>query len=305
MFWLAFTCAAIKPPVEATFSQEVLAHIFPLLSFPDFLNQVARPWARAVPQLGIGLLLGLAVAAVQVLRQDENGVSSQRAVLALLVCLLLAACASGAPRTETRYVFFLYPLGIIVTLSAVTAFFEARAVASRALPATVMVCAGLFMLSEDFAPRYLLAIDRPVNLLRLNMTPGQQSHLVTRDNTPALAAWLRNHASGGAIVVSAYQSLDFYDPKVDFFYVDQNDFNYSSYACNYGTVDRWSNRPLLQSQTALATVIGASSSTYFITYSTRVGSLLTQLARYQPRVAWQSGHLSVVAFKVPSAAARL
>ena len=305
LFWLAFSYAAIEPPSGATSSQVLFAHLYPLLSIPDFLNQVARPWARAVPLLGIGLLAFIGAAAVLVLRREEAAVSSERAVLALLICLLLAACASGAPRNETRYVFFLYPLAIIVSLNAVAALFAAGAHRRWALAATVAVCAGLFMLTEDFAPRYLLTIDRPGNLLRLHMTPGQEAHLVIRDDTPALAAWLRAHATGDAIVVSAYQSLDYYDPKVNFFYVDREDFNYASYACRHGTVDRWSNRPLLPSPAALATVIDANSSVYLVTYTTRVGALLTQLARYEPRVAWQSGHLSVVAFKAAALAAGL
>jgi len=52
-------------------------------------------------------------------------------------------------------------------------------------------------------------------------------------------------------------------------------------------------------------VIDANSSVYLVTYTTRVGALLTQLARYEPRVAWQSGHLSVVAFKAAALAAGL
>lgn len=152
------------------------------------------------------------------------------------------------------------------------------------------------MLSEDFQPRHLLKIDRPASLFRLDI-PRQGGHLVSRTDTRALAQWLRAHAGGsGDVVISAFQSLDYYDPKVDFFYVDRSDFNFTSYACRRGTIDRWSNRPLLQSAGAIEAVVSASDRTYLVTYSARLDPLLAQLARYHPVVAWSEGSLSVVAF---------
>ena len=126
-----------------------------------------------------------------------------------------------------------------------------------------------------------------------------------RDNSPALAQWLRLHASSSDdVVVSAYQSLDYYYPKTAFFYVERSDYNFESYACRHGTVDRWSNRPLLDSEQALAALASVSSTTYLITYSARVEPLLKQLDGYDPRTSWREGHLTVVAFDARPQAAR-
>jgi hypothetical protein len=152
------------------------------------------------------------------------------------------------------------------------------------------------MLSEDFRPRHLLTIDHPATIFRYEMTAAQQSHLVTRDDSPALAQWLRDHAASGDVVVSAYQSLDYYYPKTEYFFVERSDYNFESYACRYGTVDRWSNRPLLQSAQALATLISGTSTTYLVTYSARVEQLMEHLSRYHPSIEWQEGHLAVLAF---------
>ena len=80
------------------------------------------PWklrfrgARAVPVLGLALFLLIGVACVRIIVKEDGTLSAERAILVLLVCLLLAASASDPPRHETRYVFFLYPLGIIMGL---------------------------------------------------------------------------------------------------------------------------------------------------------------------------------------------
>jgi hypothetical protein len=299
LFWLSFLCVVWNPTPGTVLWKTVLSFIFPLVSVPDLISQVLRPWAAAVPRLGTGLLLLLTAGFVRVLRRDEPGVSDERAILALFVCLLLAACASDTPRHETRYVFFLYPLAVIVAIATVGTLVD-RVVALRPSAAvmTPILCLALFMLSEDFQPWHLLRIDGPASVFKRNMTPAQQDHLVIRENTPALVQWLRQRAArDGDIVVNAFQSLDFYDAKIDYYYVDRRDFNFEAYACRYGMIERWSNRPLLQSVPALAAVISATASTYVVTYSTRVGPLLTQLAPYHPRIGWSDGDLTVVAFE--------
>jgi hypothetical protein len=256
--------------------------------------------------LGAGLLLLLGVAVIRVLRRDEPGVSDERAVLVVVICLLLAACASHPPRHETRYVFFLYPAVIVVAISVLAAL--AREIARRRrIPAdalTALLCLGAFALSEDFQPRHLLQIDRAATIFKPGLPPAQQSHLVVRDDTRALAQWLHRHAAAdGTVVISAFQSLDYYDPQVDFFYVDRSDFNFASYACRSGTLDRWSNRPLLQSVPAVETVITANPRTYLVTYSSRIEPLRSRLARYDPRVELSVGHLAVMTFGAGTAGA--
>ena len=302
-FWLGVICATWQRPVDAAPSKTVLSFLFPLISWPDLADQILKPWAGAVPVLGAGLLLLLAAGFVRVLRRDEPGVSAERAVLALFFCLLLAACASDTPRHETRYIFFLYPVAVVVALTSVASLVECFAAPRSAALVTSVVALGAFMLSEDFDLRHLLTIDQPASIFRSDLTPAQQAHLVWRNNTPALAQWLGQHTAGkGDVVISAYQSLDYYAANVAYFYVDRSDFNFESYSCRHGTVERWSNLPLLQSVPAVAAVIATSSATYLVTYSTRVEPLLAQLARYHPAVEWQDGNLAVVAFSSGGAA---
>jgi hypothetical protein len=250
-----------------------------------------------VPVLGIGLVVLLGLGLINVLRRDEPGVSNERALHAVVFCLVLAACMSGAPRQETRYVFFLYPAAIVLALAAIQTLVQGSLRhGTDTVIAAPLLGFGAFMLSEDFQPRHLLEIDRPASVFRLDL-PRQREHLVLRTDTRALAAWLRTQASGGGnVLINAFQSLDYYDTKLDFFYVDRADFNFASYACRYGTIDRWSNLPLLQSVDGIKGVVSSSHRAYLVTYVARVQPLLDQLARYQPVVAWSDGSVSVIEF---------
>jgi hypothetical protein len=153
-----------------------------------------------------------------------------------------------------------------------------------------------FALTEDCQLRHLLEVDKPAMIFKYNLTPAQQEHLVTRDDTRALAQWLGMHARRGDSVVDAVQGLDFYDHALNYFYVDRTDFNFESYSCQYGTRDRWSNLPLLQSAHDIGGVISRHSTTYVVTYSTRVAPLVAGLPQYHPQLAWSQGHLAVIAF---------
>lgn len=296
LFWLTLRWVSWSPDDSGS-SKAVLAFLRPLAGFPDVIGVLIVPWGRAVPLLGTGLLLLLGGGLIRVLRHDEPGVSNERALHAVVFCLLLAACVSDIPRQETRYVFFLYPAAIVLALAPMQTLVQgALRHSASAVVVAPLLCFGAFMLSEDFQPRHLLEIDRPASIFRLDL-PQQREHLVARADTRELARWLGGHAAGsGAVVIDAYQSLEYYDPKVDFFYVDRGDFNFASYACRYGTIDRWSNRPLLQSVSGIESVVSSNEQTYLVTYSARVKPLLAQLARYHPTVAWSDGPLSVVAF---------
>jgi hypothetical protein len=296
LFWAIFSYRYWNPPAATALTHLPFWFLYPLLSFPDIVSQMLRPWGSAVPHLGAGLLILLGLATAQTLAANEPGTSSRRALLILLLVMLLATCASDSPRHETRYLFYLYPTALILAFAAVGQLLGTR-VRGPATPVAVAgACLALFMLSEDFQLRHLLYVDQPAVLYRRTLNAAQQSHLVVRDDVRTVVRWLQ--LRGGAhqpLVVSAVQGLDYYDPQIRYFYVDRDDFNFESYACRYGTIDRWSNLPLVQSAAQLAALVEPQRPTYLITYSTRLAPMLSQLQPLQPRVALVVDHLSVVA----------
>ena len=102
-----------------------------LAGSPDVLDEVLRPWGRAIPVLtvGVSLLIGALALRVVLRRLDHSAVI--RALMTLLLVLMLAVGAREPGRIETRYTFFLYLLVMALGLTGIMVLVESR---SRSIP---------------------------------------------------------------------------------------------------------------------------------------------------------------------------
>ena len=278
---------------------KIAVFVYPFVGFPDFASVIALPWAGAVPILSMVLVVLLSATALHLIIEQEPKLSSERVLFAALVCLLLAASLGHPPRYETRYVFFLYPVAVLLALGMLLR--GGQSLARDVKPAgalSVPVILGGFALTEDFNLAHLLAVDKPAEIFRAGLTEKQESHLVRRADSRAIARWLQQNTHPGAdVVVSAYQSLDYYYPHLDFFFVDRSDFNLMSYACRHGTIDRWSNLRLLYTVDGLSQLIRSARRTVLVTYARRLDELPSHIAQRRARVAWKSEDIAIVVFE--------
>jgi hypothetical protein len=296
LFWIAFGLTIIHSNdalIESP-TRELAMLAYQLMRFPDFIGVVVRPWAWAVPHLGMALLLLCAFEIIFVIR-DGDQMNYELALLVLLLVLLLAASASPAPRQETRYVFNLYPLMLVVAVCAIARIVESaiRQPAAMAGVTTALVMGG-FALSEDFSLHHLRYIDSDTEAFRQNMAPGVQSHLVIRDNYRALAGWLHANVPADAIVINGVHGLDHYYPAFKYFFVEESSPNFTDWSCRKGTVERWNNYPLLYSESGLAGAIGAAQVAYLVDFGYDSAALLRSLAPLHPRVVASEGAIIVV-----------
>lgn len=296
LFWLAFAVAITdwRAIDVSSLSRRSAMLAYQFLRFPDFVGVVVRPWARAVPHLGAALLLLLVIAIFRAARHAAVS-DNERVLVSVFLVLLLAASASHPPRQETRYVFFLYPLAIIIALSTI-----ARAVAllagARAAAAgvTSAIALGGFALSEDFQPRHLLHIDSPTETFRVGMTPDMQSHLVIREDYRSLAQWLQQHRSAHDLIINGVHGFDHYFPEIDYFYVEERDPNFADWTCRKGTVDRWSNYPLLYSVAGLAAKVAETQKAYLVAFSYDRDAILASLSAMHPQVVATNGDVMII-----------
>ncbi|HEY6454261.1 MAG TPA: glycosyltransferase family 39 protein [Steroidobacteraceae bacterium] len=277
---------------------------YQFLRVPDFIGVVVRPWGRAVPHLGLVLLLLCGAAFVRMALRDASSsgeatadtpLDVERVLLVVLLVLLLAASAANPPRQETRYVFNLYPLAILIALTTLTRIAQAftRRPAAVATATAVVAFAG-FALTEDFRPSFLRHIDSPEATFKADLNEDVQSHLIVRDDYRTLSQWLQVHAGAGTMVINGVHGLDDYYPGIRYFYVDLRDPNFADWACQRGTVERWGNYPLLDSEAALATAIRSAPRAYLVAFGYDNEKLLATLAPLHPRIAISQGHIVVV-----------
>jgi hypothetical protein len=296
MFWIAYTIANVdwQDAVAVGLGRRAAILAYQFFRFPDLIAVVVRPWAGSVPHLGFGLMLLIGAEMYRAARSDETS-NYERILLVVFLVLLLAASASHPPRQETRYVFFLYPIGVIIALTTIA--HVATWLASRPTVAVVLtsgIALGGFALSEDFQPTHLLHIDSSTETFRIGMSAGMQSHLVLREDFRGIAQWLQQHRSAQELVISGVHGLDHYYPAINYFYVDQSSPNFPDWACRHGTVERWGGYSLLYSANALTSRVEADSAAYLVAFVYDRDQLLFSLAALHPQVVMTVGDTIVL-----------
>jgi Dolichyl-phosphate-mannose-protein mannosyltransferase len=291
VFWIAFGLGThdwVTQPLSPLRTDLLLGYQF--VKFPDFMREIAIPWMRTDPVLGSAIFMLVAAACVRAITRPETTAPAVRVLIALLVCLLLAASASHPPRHETRYVFFLYPLAIIVSVTMVAhgtrAFFGTSRYAELAV---IFLCLGGFALTEDFQPVHLWNIDSAAVNFRVGLNDWQIGHYHPRSDVRGAAQWLNgNVIQRRDLVVSSFPGLDFYYTREDFFFMEPSDPRFESWACRAGSLERWGNRPLINSLSGLASQVSADRTVWLVIEPRRAAALVTRLAEIAPAVIMQT-----------------
>jgi len=300
LFWVAFGVATVhwQDPAGGGLARQGASLAYQLVRFPDFVGLVVRPWSRAMPHLGMAVLVLVGASTFRLVRDQPLNLRRERALHIVFFVLLIAACASHPPRLETRYVLFLYPVAILMSLAALEqlAFALPVAAESRAPLAALTALLG-FSMSEDFQPRHLLHINSRVETFRLTMAPGMSSHLVIRDDVRGVADWLHQHATAGDLVINGVHGVDYYYPAVNYFYVSMHDPNFEQWSCQRGTVERWGNYPLIYTFDELKKKIRASHRTFLIEFRPEADALATALQDFQPTMVWSEGYTAMIALR--------
>jgi len=211
--------------------------------------------------------------------------------LLIAICVLVLAVSSiSADRRETRYLFFLYPVFIVLAVLAAAQLIAAirnTKLAAVALTLAVLLC---FAISEDFQPGHIRHIDSPEILFRVGMRPALIDHYYPHNDVRSAGQWLTQHVGAQDLVINGIPSLDGYYHRSDLFYMDEQDNRYEAFACARGSVDRWTNTPILDGTSRLQSTVQTGRKIYLIAYPSFARRILdeAQFDEATMRRAWSS-----------------
>ncbi len=293
--WLVYGALTFDWAGQGVGLRSLARMVYPYLQLPDVLAEVVRPWSQAVPVLGIVMLFVLFAAVVRLTLRPDEPITTERVILVTIVCMTLVAAASNPPRHETRYVFFVYALAIIIAVKMAERLSGVLRNRSPATSAwlTPLIALGVFAATEDFQPRYLARIDSHAAIFGEGMNPHFAEHLVSREDSRAIASWLRQNVGNGDIVINSYQSFDHYYASIDYFYMDQRDARFPGWACDAGRIERWRGLPLLYTDRALEEAILSGRHAYIINWKNHLERLLPRLAHLHPEIILTRGSVAV------------
>jgi hypothetical protein len=292
-FWATLIASAAFWIALGHFAEPGLGAKFPLLvqqllGFPDVLEKIARPWARSIPRTGAVLALALGGMVLRTILRPTEQTSNDRSLLIVAVAVILVVGAASMERLETRYTFFLYPVLLLVGISAVSTLIDSRVHAkSIAQACTCLIVIVAFVATDDFKPHHLLTIDTAATNFRHGMGPFERDHYYPRNDIRGTADWLRNHVHPGDLVFSSVPSLVAYYAHIDSFFLDDNDPRYEAYVCNHGSSERWSNLPLVYSSATLQQHVKRGQQIFLVNYHNQGAPALTDES-IQIRQAWSS-----------------
>jgi hypothetical protein len=252
-------------------SYEIFYHdqlIDALVGFPDVYHRIGRPWARAMPVMTLGLLLAAAFWFRRSVAAREQAPGPTACLLGLLLVMALAVSAIPTDRIETRYTFFLYPILLVLAVSAILEFgrhpFFHRRAAQWLLVLLPLLC---FAVTEDLQIRLLAHIDSAAVNFRSGMRSARADHYYPLNDTRSVGAWLVSHVQPGDIVVNGIPNLDEYYSGVDYFYMDEEDNRSDAYICDDGRTERWTNHRLIYGVGGLQSVLRSGQRAYATVYA--------------------------------------
>jgi hypothetical protein len=238
-----------------------------LFGFPDVFVRIGRPWGRVMPIETLCLALCVLYWFARSIVAPAKPPDAIRSLLGLLCLMVLAVAAIPTNRIETRYTFFIYPLLIVIAVSAILDL--AKHVSLRpSLSAALLIAAPLlwFAVMEDFQPGQVAHIDSEATNFRLGMSPARGDHYFPRNDMRGVAEWLAAHVQPGDVVVSGIPNLDEYYGGFQYFYLDDEDNRYDAYVCADGRTERWTNHPALFKMDALSPAVGSGRHVYATVY---------------------------------------
>jgi len=270
---------------------------YQFVRFPDVIAEIVRPFAGTVPIVGVLLLLALGGTIVRLIVNPSELRNSDRVLMLLLLLLMLAVGISNPPRQETRYSYFLYPLGLLIAMTAVVHLVKLARLQDRATElVSACVVLVLFAVSEDFDARHILTIDSRETTFRVGMGIPMQAHLgEVRDDFRGVADFLKARVEPQRdIVVNAMHGVNYYYTDANYFFTEYTGSNYMMWSCRGGSVDRWTNLPLVATLDELRAKTAQARSVYFITWEFAGEQLIKSLADRHARLVYQTGSTIVI-----------
>jgi hypothetical protein len=252
---------------DALFTLDAIRVLQPLYAFPDFKMAIVQPWFYTIPLWSALLTAGLIGSLAYVGRADACASRGIRwLLLTILACATFVALAP-TPYRETRYSYFLYPALIVASIVGLSGLRTTIRTALRWPAATAPVAILLaFLATEDFQPRHLLTIDSYQANFRVGYPERLVAHYYERNDHKALGDFLREHAQPGDAIIITEVALQPYLPWLDYVYLWLGDERFGNQSCRRGTVERWSNVPLLFDEAAVKRALASrvSGSTWIV-----------------------------------------
>jgi hypothetical protein len=238
--------------------------------YPDIYNQVVYPWFNSLP---ITVLFSTSIILIYtviyfVSDYDNEEYDSYRFILLILLLMVLAVSITVTPYQLERYTFFIYPLFILISLISLKNI-AYHVLKNKYINVVLFSYTVIFVLfSKDYNLYHIYNIDSH----GIHFKMGYSKELVRlyyfREDYEMASQAINKNLESGDIVISTLAPMEYYLDKLNYFYLDYNNVEFSRRSRLNGTKELWTNACLIYRSVDLYEIINKRSSTiWFATYS--------------------------------------
>lgn len=237
-----------------------------ILKYPDVFESIIYPWLYTLPKATIFFVLSFAIAiSIQLYRKRNNDELLLLSCVALILMLMISVL--NTPYHTTRYVFFLYPVMLLIFCWSINAICEE--VISRSemvVPCSVAILFLFLILSEDISAKHLISIDQPNVTYRIDYSKRVQKHYYHRLDYRTPAQIVNRESSINDLVISMAEPSDYYLNKIDYFYMNWDSKRFRGRACNNGNREIWTNAGFIYTEESIIRMLGNNERTIWFIY---------------------------------------
>ena len=236
-----------------------------LLKYPDIFGQILYPWMQTIPILTIISAFIICFGFCQLMNKPFEKHVGFRLLLsiALILCLFV-----GTVRTlyhETRYIFFLYPIIILIVTDSIRRLAELTGGNTRKSKVLLLIFILIYVAcSEDFSVYHMRKIDSKEVNFRINYDFFKARHYYIRMDYRCPAQIVNENIDDGHIVITTLSPTEYYLNFLDYIYIDYCSGKFWGRIACAGTRDLWTNSKLIYKEDRLYNVVDHHPSTVWL-----------------------------------------
>lgn len=234
-----------------------------LFKYPNF--DILTVYLHAIPLFSIMAGILLTYSLVKIFRDREPAPERKRFLFFTILSFMFLVTLVNTFYNETRYTFFLFPVILLLILSAIESATNDIFSKRYSWKVLYIVPVIIFLVpSEDFDLHHAVNVDSKEINYRIGFNRPKAYHYYLRWDVKSPADIINKEASKDDIVITNNPVTDYYLKKLDYVYNDFRGKNFKNATVFYGTKERWSNKKLIYRNTDLEKIINERKSTTWV-----------------------------------------
>jgi len=280
ILWITYYILCLLYSVVLILSSGNLNKIlYHLIGYPPIKKSIILPLLENVPFWGCFILFPFLISIV-------HNVFTKRTQSINFILLIILSITMIMPILKTlwmttRYIYFFYPLFIIVLYFEVYSFMEwiIKRYDKYSMAGFINIIAFLplfiFICSEDFHLYHVLNVSSKETNFRMGEFEKLSNHWYARVELENPVKYVNESYINGDIVVldDVIMSRYIKTPYVNYVDIEDN-VRFPYHSRNEGRIEKWSGRPLLSDMTALAEIVPKNKNNSLWLVSALVGNFI-------------------------------